>query len=56
MIDGQIKQIKSGDYVYIKAGQKYSVKAISELHIIEVQMGKDISEEDIERFDWDWDK
>ena len=56
LIDGQIKQIKSGDYVYIKAGQKYSVKAISELHIIEVQMGKDISEEDIERFDWDWDK
>ena len=56
LIDGQTKQINSGDYVYIKVGQKYAVKAINELHIIEVQTGKDISEEDIERFDWDWNR
>lgn len=28
------------------------VKAISELHIIEVQIGDKLIEEDIERFEW----
>ena len=35
---------------------RYSIKEIDELYIIEVQTGKDISEEDIERFEWDWEK
>lgn len=29
-------------------------KAIDELHIIEVQIGDELVEEDIERFEWDW--
>ena len=29
-------------------------KAIIELHIIEVQIGDELTEDDIERMDWDW--
>ena len=29
---------------------------IDELHIIEVQIGDELIEEDIERFDFEWDK
>ena len=54
VIDGEIKKVKSGDYYHINRNQKHAVKAIDELHIIVVQVGDDLSEEDIERFDFDW--
>lgn len=54
LIDGKVKSVKSGDFVYIKKRQKHAIKAIEELHIIEVQIGDELIEEDIERFDFDW--
>jgi len=34
---------------------KHAIKAVGgELHIIEVQIGDELSEDDIERLDWDW--
>ena len=40
----------------IKAGEKHGIKAVGgDLHIIEVQIGTELVEEDIERFDYDWD-
>lgn len=56
LINGKIKEVKSGDNVYIKIGDMHAVKAIEELHIIEVQIGDELIEEDIERFDWNWDE
>ena len=51
-----IKTVSVGESVIIHKEDCYSIKAIDELHIIEVQIGDELVEEDIERFDWDWDK
>lgn len=56
LINGEVKKVKSGDNVYIKVGDLHAIKAIEELHIIEVQIGDDLVEEDIERFEWNWDE
>ena len=54
IIDGKIIQVARGDTVHIKPGMKHAIKADGELHIIEVQIGDELTEEDIERLDWDW--
>lgn len=54
MLDDVIIKVSRGDTVYIKPGMKHAVKANTELHIIEVQVGDELTEEDIERLDWDW--
>ena len=54
IVDGEISEIKRGDTAYIKPGTKHAIMAVSELHIIEVQIGDELTEEDIERLDWDW--
>lgn len=54
IIDGLVSKIARGDTVCIKPGIKHAIKADTELHIIEVQVGDKLNEEDIERFEWDW--
>ncbi len=55
VIDGSARIVKRGDSVVIPAGIKHAVKALDkDLHIIEVQAGNSLEEEDIERFDWIW--
>jgi mannose-1-phosphate guanylyltransferase len=54
IIDGTVKEISRGDTAYIQPGMKHAIKADTELHIIEVQIGDELTEEDIERLDWDW--
>ncbi len=54
IIDGTVKRVSRGDVAVIKAGTKHAIKAITELHIIEVQIGDELTEEDIERLEWDW--
>lgn len=54
VIDEETKKIQQGDVVYIRKGQKHAVKAITDLHFVEVQMGDRVIEEDIERLEWDW--
>lgn len=56
ILDGVIKEIGRGDTAYIKPGTKHAIKADTALHIIEVQVGDELTEEDIERLDWDWDQ
>ena len=41
---------------YIKPGMKHAIKANTSLHNIEVQVGDELTEEDIERLDWDWEE
>lgn len=43
------KKVTVGDVIYIKKGDWHSLKAESDLHFIEVQLGDEISEFDIER-------
>jgi len=56
VINGVTTKVKAGDNAYIKAGDFHAIKAIDELHIIEVQIGDELVEEDIERFDWNWNE
>ncbi|MCR4662021.1 MAG: cupin domain-containing protein [Clostridia bacterium] len=55
IINGKKKNVSRGDFIHIKPNDLHSIKAISELHIIEVQIGDELVEEDIERFEWNWD-
>ena len=55
ILDDVIKQIERGDTVYIKPGMRHAIKADTELHIIEVQVGDELIEEDIERLEWNWE-
>ncbi len=45
-LDDKIFNVKPGDVIEIKRGMKHRIKALTELKIIEVQLGKDISVED----------
>jgi len=54
ILDDVVKKVKRGDVAIITPGLKHAIKGITELHIIEVQIGDELVEEDIERLDWDW--
>ena len=55
ILDGVVKKVERGDVAVIKPGTKHAIKGISELHIIEVQIGDELTEDDIERLDWNWE-
>lgn len=55
VLDGIKMKVKEGDTVIIPVGHKHTLKAITRLSFIEVQTGSNLIEEDIERFEFDWD-
>lgn len=54
VLDNVVREVRRGDVAIIKPMMKHAIKGITELHIIEVQIGEELTEEDIERFEWDW--
>jgi len=54
MIGDQLKSIKACDTIQIEAGIGHAMKAITELELIEVQLGHDITDQDITRLYLDW--
>lgn len=56
VLDGEVRKMKRGDIAVIPPEHYHSVKALTDLTFIEVQSGSPLVEEDIERFEWDWDK
>jgi len=54
LIEGHVRNVKRGDVSLITRGQKHSIRAITDLRIIEVQIGAELTEEDIVRYDWEW--
>ncbi len=54
VLDGKITKVSRGSVVNINKKQFHSVKALTDLTFIEVQCGDMLIEEDIERFDFDW--
>lgn len=56
VLDGVVTKVTRGSVISIKAGVHHAVKALTDLEIIEVQLGTNLVEEDIVRYDWDWDK
>lgn len=51
-VDDKTWNVSVGDVIRIKAGQKHKITAITDLHFIETQIGKELIEEDIERYDY----
>ena len=54
VLDGKTKMLLGGDVVHIHKGQKHAIKAVTELELIELQIGDELSEDDIEYFKWIW--
>lgn len=54
VIDGERHEVKPGDVLEMPAGCKHTIFADTELHVIEVQMGKDISVHDKEKFEFEF--
>ncbi|MNC83551.1 hypothetical protein D3C75_1375720 [compost metagenome] len=48
--------MKSGDVINIPIGVSHGLRAVTELEIIEIQTGKQIIEEDIERIFMTWNE
>ena len=55
IIEGEIKPIGRGDTACITPGKKHAIKADTELHVIEIQIGEELTEEDIDRLEFDWE-
>lgn len=55
VIDEEVRAIQPGSTVEIRPGCMHAVRAFEELHIIEVQLGKRLTEGDIERFGFYWE-
>ena len=52
LLSGVEKQVKAGDVIIMQAGMKHTIIADTELKVIEVQMGKDISVHDKQKFEY----
>lgn len=54
ILDGNIRSINRGDVVNIAIGVKHAIKATTDLRFVEIQIGIELSESDIERFECIW--
>ena len=54
ILNGETRAVHRGDTIVVPLGTKHGIKAETDLHIIEVQVGDELTEEDIERLDWNW--
>ena len=50
IVDGMENKVSAGDVVTMAAGTRHTVIAATELKLMEVQLGKDISVDDKEKF------
>lgn len=55
-LNGHVFQVRSGDVLTIDQGCRHSLRARTEMEIIEVQSGTALVEEDIVRLAYDWDE
>ena len=51
VVDGMTEEVQAGDVISLMAGCKHKLIAKTDLHVVEVQLGKDISVDDKEKFD-----
>lgn len=51
IVDGIMQQVKSGDVITMEAGCRHTIIADTELKVIEVQLGKEISVQDKIKYD-----
>jgi len=51
IVDGMEKEVRTGDVITMSAGCRHTIIADTKLHVIEVQLGEDISVHDKKKFD-----
>lgn len=51
VLDGEVRNIKRGDVAFIGKGQPHAIRAITDMRLIEVQIGAELTDADIEDFD-----
>lgn len=56
ILDGEEIPVRRGSTVQIPVESCHTVRASTDLHIIEVQIGDKLTEEDFERVEWDWNE
>jgi len=54
VIDDHVRNVRRGDVAYITRGMKHTIKSLTDLHFVEVQIGSELTETDIERYEWQW--
>lgn len=54
VVDGDVSPLKTGDSICIKAGQKHSVFAETDLYYLEIQTGRKLMDEDVRYDKWNW--
>lgn len=54
LLDGCVRHLACGDVVYISACKKHALKAITDMHFIEIQIGDQLTEDDSIKYDYDW--
>lgn len=54
LIEGKRRKVYPGDVIKVGINQKHAIRAITDLEIIEVQLGDQLIEEDIVRINLDW--
>lgn len=55
VLNNEKRNVKRGDTIHIRKGEKHALMAKTSLTFIEVQAGSNLVEEDIERFPFSWD-
>ena len=55
LLDDTVRKVSRGDVLYIEKEQRHAMGTKCGVSFIEVQLGTDLVEEDIERFAWDWE-
>lgn len=53
--EGAERIVHAGDVLVLRRGTLHSVRALTDLYFVEVQIGEVLDEGDIERFAWTWD-
>lgn len=54
VIDGCRMKFGCGDTISIRRGQKHGIRAFQDMQLISVQIGEDVTEEDVEILNWAW--
>lgn len=56
VLNDQLSHVRAGDVIQIPLAAKHAIKATTDMEIIEVQTGSELIEEDIMRFEVEWDE
>ncbi|KHE67415.1 sugar phosphate nucleotidyltransferase [Halobacillus sp. BBL2006] len=55
ILNGELRHVRAGDVLHIPLAAKHSIKATTNMEIIEVQSGSELVEEDIIRLSTNWE-